>query len=235
MQRIDGLRECAERRLRVDVDGELIFLQLIELHDQPAFTGVCARLDFPREHLLAGHARDFARAAQEQRYAVEFALHDFAIEQRELAHEAGADADLREHFRCVEKFSFGLRRGGFPREFYGAVRRQEACEVCARTLRAGGAGELKLRVSWQPVQDDRLQRAGRDTEIDGVPGAVLSDGGVEFEGERKVAGLVESDHVTPVGGGEVPVGMLREFGRCEAAGEDAERAAFRSSTRALWP
>ena len=113
MHRIDRLRKRADRRLRLHLQREVIFLRLIELHDEPALAGVRARLDFPREHLLALHARDFARAAQQQRHAVEFALHDFAIEQRDLPHQPGADADLREHFRGVEKFAFGFRRARF--------------------------------------------------------------------------------------------------------------------------
>jgi len=43
-----------------------------------------------------------AEHAQPPRHAVEFALHHLAVEQRDLPHEAGADADLREHFRGVE-------------------------------------------------------------------------------------------------------------------------------------
>ena len=102
------------------------------------------RLDVPREHLVALHARDFARAAQQQRHAAQLALHDLEIEQRDLAHQAGADADLREHFGGVKQFAFGLGPRLFPRQLHRAIRRQVAGEVAARALGPGRAGELEL-------------------------------------------------------------------------------------------
>ena len=90
----------------------------------------------------------------------QFALHHFAVEQRGLPHQAGADADLREHFGGVKQFSLGFRARLFPGKIHRAIHRQIAEEVAARAFRPGGAGELEFRVRGQPLQHDRLQRAG---------------------------------------------------------------------------
>ena len=44
--------------------------------------------------LVALDPGDLARAAQDQAHLVEFALHDFEIQKRRLAHQAGANGDL---------------------------------------------------------------------------------------------------------------------------------------------
>ena len=126
LHHIRRLRERAQRRLHLHLEGELVLLRLVELDDEPAVGGVRDRLDVPREHLVALHPRDFARAAQQQRHAVQLALHDLEIQQRHLAHQARADADLRQHFRGVEQLAFGLGPGLFPGQLHRAVRRQVA-------------------------------------------------------------------------------------------------------------
>ena len=159
LHRVRRLRERAQGRLHLHLQRELVLLRLVELDDQPAVRGVGDRLDVPGQHLVALHARDFARAAQQQRHAAQFALHDLEIQQRHLAHQAGADADLRQHLGGVEQFAFGLGPRLFPGQFHRAVRRQEAGEVAAFALGPGRARELELRVRAQPLQDDRLQHA----------------------------------------------------------------------------
>src|SRR2546426_5957954 len=42
----------------------------------------------PREHRVAAHAGHFPRPAQQQHHSIQFALHDFEIEQRDLPHES---------------------------------------------------------------------------------------------------------------------------------------------------
>ncbi len=158
---------------------------------------------------------------------IEFALHHLAIEQRDVPHEAGRDADLREHLGGVEELALGLGHGGLPRELHRAVGRQEAREIIARAVGPRGAGELELGVRGQPLEDERLERARRDAEVHDVPRFGVLHRGVEFERERVVAGLVENDDEAALVGGEMPVGMLREFGEREAAGEDGDRAAAR--------
>jgi hypothetical protein len=56
----------------------------------------------PGEHLISGDARHFTASAQTEGYAIEFALHYLPVEQRDLAHEAWSNADLRKHLRGVE-------------------------------------------------------------------------------------------------------------------------------------
>ena len=114
LHRVHRLRKRADGRLRLHEDGEKIFLRLVEFHDEFPLARLRARLDRPREHLLALHARDLAIAAQQQRHAIEFALHHLAVEQRDLPHEPRPDAELREHFRGVEKFPLRLRCRGLP-------------------------------------------------------------------------------------------------------------------------
>ena len=184
------------------------------------------RLDVPRQHLVALHARDFARAPQQQRHAAQLALHDFEVQQRHLAHQAGADADLREHLRGVEQFAFGLGPRLFPRQLHRAVRRQVAGEVAARALGPGRAGELELRVRAQPLQDDRLQHAGGDAEIHRVPGLALADGGVELELDGELAAVVEHGDEAVLLDPDAPLRMRGGVGERDRAGEQVERAAL---------
>ena len=226
LHRVRRLRERADGRLRLHENGEEVFLRLVELHGELALARVRARLDAPREHLLALHARDLAFAAQQQRHAIEFALHHLAVEQRHLPHQPRPDADLREHFRGVEKFSLRFRCRSFPRELHRAIGWQEAREVLVRALGPRRAGEIELRVRGEPLQEDRLQRARRDAEIHRVPSGVLPHRRVEFERNRKVARLVEHEREPPAAGRDAPVGMRREFRQREAPGEQRERAAL---------
>ena len=61
---IDRLGEGADRCLGLDVEGELILLRLVELDDEVALIGICARLDVPGDDLFALHTSDLARAVQ---------------------------------------------------------------------------------------------------------------------------------------------------------------------------
>ena len=172
------------------------------------------------------HARDLAITAQQQRYAIEFALHHLAVEQRHLPHQPRADADLREHLRGVEKFSLRLRCRGLPREFHRAIRRQEAGEIPAHLLGPRGTDEVELRIRRESLQDDRLQRARSDLEVHGIPSAVLPHRRVEFEREREVARLVEHELEPSAARSDAPVGMLRDVRERDSAGEQRERAAL---------
>src|SRR5882672_11714902 len=91
LERIDGLRERAEFRLHLHLQREGVLLRLVELDDETALGGRCARLDIPREHVRALHGGDVALAAHEQHDAVQLALHYLAVEHRDLAHEAWAE------------------------------------------------------------------------------------------------------------------------------------------------
>ena len=112
--------------MHLHLQRELIFLGLIELNDQPPVGRVRRRLDVPRQHLVALHARDFAGAAQEQGHAIQLALHHFEIEQRHLSHEAGADGDLRQHFGRVKQLALRFCGRLLPGKVHRAIRRQKA-------------------------------------------------------------------------------------------------------------
>jgi hypothetical protein len=82
------------------LDGELILLRLVQLDDQQAVGRTGHRLRrIPGQHLIAAHANNFPRAVQPQRDAIQLALHHFEMEQRHFPHQAGAEADLRQHLR----------------------------------------------------------------------------------------------------------------------------------------
>ena len=87
---------------------------------------------------------DVARPANDQRDAVELALHDLEVQQRRLAHQAGSNRDLRKHFSRIEEFAFTRRFGAAPREFDGAIRRQKTDEFAPFEFGFGCARELEL-------------------------------------------------------------------------------------------
>jgi len=105
-ERPEAVRKTGRRLLGIRLDsGDLAYLSIEarRILDEAGLShaAIVASNDLD-EHLIALHARHFARATQQQRDAINLALHHFAIEQRGLPHEAGADADLRQHLHGVK-------------------------------------------------------------------------------------------------------------------------------------
>ena len=156
MEGIGGLGEGAKGGLHLDLDSKLVFLRLVEADDQPAFLRVQSGLDIPGEELFALHAGDFASAAHEQDQARHFTLHDFALDQRRLANQAGADAELREHLDGIKQFALALCPGLFPGQLHLSVRGQITQESVALALGSGGVFESELGIGGQALEHDRL-------------------------------------------------------------------------------
>ena len=76
------------------------------------------------------------------------------------------------------------------------------------------------------MQDDRLQDAGGDAEIDRFPRFVLADGGVELDFDGEFAAAVEHRDEAVLLHADPPLRMGVEFGERDGAGEQVERAAF---------
>ena len=226
LHRIRSLWERAQRRLHLHLERELVLLRLVEPDDETTVGGIRRRLDVPGEDLVALHARDFTRAAHEQREAVQFALHDLAIEQSHLPHESWADADLRQHFGGVEEFALGLGSRLFPRQLDRAIRWQEAGEVVALTIGPSGARKLKLRVGGQALQHDWLRRAGSDAEINALPTVALADGGVEPDLDGELTATVEGQDESVLVHANAPLRMRAELRERNGAGEQLERTAL---------
>ena len=90
------------------------------------------------------------------------------------------------------------------------------------------AGELKLRVRREAVQDDRLQRAGRHAKINGVPAVVvLADGGGEFDLNGEIPLVLEIQRETILLHAHMPLGIFREFGKRDGSRKQIKRTALR--------
>ena len=172
--------------------------------------------------MVALYARDFARAVQQQCDAAQFALHDLEVQQGHLAHQAGADTDLRQHLGGVEELALGFGPHFSPREFDRPIRGQEAGELAALALGPGGTRELELRVRAQPLQDDRLEDAGRDTEVNGLPGFALAHGGVELDIDGERAAVLEHGDVTVGRDFDAPLRLRGGVGERDGAAEQVE-------------
>ncbi len=197
------------------------------MHDKQAVGGIRRRQDVPRQHLVARHARHFAVAVQSQRDLVHLALHHLPVEQRGLAHQSGADADLRFHFGGVKQFSLAFRLRLLPRKIHRTVHRQKAREIGAVAFGPRGVGELKLRVRRQSLQHDGLQNARRDAKIHRAPTFVLADGGVEFDLDWKNAATVEGRNEPVLFRTDCPIRMRADFRERDRAGQQFERTARR--------
>ena len=149
------------------------------------------------------------------------------LNERHLPHQAGTDADLRQHFRRVKQFPLRLGPRFLPRQLHRAVRRQVAHEIGAVALRPRRAGKLKLRVRREPLQHDRLQHARRDTKIHRAPGIADGDGGIEMHLDGKSATAVETGDIAPLLDIHLPARFRAEAGQRDRAGEQLQRAAVR--------
>ena len=171
-------------------------------------------------------ARDLPRAVQQQHHAFEFALHHFEIEQGDLPHQSGADADLREHLSGEEEFALGFGPGFFPGELHRAVGRQVAFELAAEAFRPRGARKLELGIRGQALQRHGMQRARGEPKIQSIPAIRLPNRGTELELHGEFARVLEYEDKAIVFGAHPPLGMRPNFRERQAAGKQFERAAL---------
>src|SRR5205814_8376978 len=114
----------------------------------------------------------------------------------------------------------------FPRQFHRAVRGQIANEIVSPALGPGRAGELELCIRGQTLEDDRLQRAGRELELDDVPTVALADCGLELDTNGESAGPVEARHEPIWFCANARSGRCADFRERRGAGEQLDGTAF---------
>ena len=217
------LRKRPQRTLPLHLQGKLVLLRLVEPDHQPPVRRIGHRLHLPGQNLIPLHAGHFTAAVQPQRQDIQLALHDLAGEQRRLGHQAGADADLRLHFRRIKQPALRLGPGLLPGKIDRAVHRQMAHEIAARPFHPSGPLENELRVRRQPLEDNGLQAAGRHPETHRVPVIGRLHGNVEPDFHRIHPAAVKRQPVAIVPRADAPLRMWPQPGEGHRTGQDRQR------------